>query len=390
MSGADDKPTTTQEQLALPTATLDKYKAAAQVVANALQALIPKLVDGANIVELCNEGDKLIEQGTAKLYNKVKGIPKGLAFPTTLSVNSVLQNFSPVPTDTESEKTLKANDVVKVCMGAHIDGFPIISAETVVVSSETITDVRANLLQAAYQAGEAAIRAVKPGAKNWEVTEAIKKVLAEYDSAGIKGIEGVLSHQFEQNNIEAKKGIVATPSLQQRADSDNSYTFEEGEVYGLNLFVTNSTESNKFKTADTSRTTVFQKTTSSYALKMKASRATFSEISKKAGSFPFTLRVLEDEVKARMGVRECVSHGLLKSYDIITTEKSTDLSAQAFITFAVTKTGVARLSLPSTYFDADKIKSDVQVSEEVKALITKSLKPKPTKTKKAAADQTKA
>lgn len=61
---------------------------------------------------------------------------------------------------------------------------------------------------------------------------------------------------------------------------------------------------------------MFQKTSSSYALKMKASRATFSEISKKAGSFPFSLRVLEDEVKARMGVRECVSHGLLKSYDL--------------------------------------------------------------------------
>ncbi|KAM0788620.1 hypothetical protein ACM66B_001739 [Microbotryomycetes sp. NB124-2] len=384
MSGAEDKP---QEQLALPTATLDKYKAAAQVVSNALQGLIPKLVDGANIVELCNQGDKLVEEGTAKLYNKVKGIPKGLAFPTTLSVNSVLQNFSPVPTDTESEKTLKANDVVKVVLGAHIDGYPIIAAETVVVSppSTPISDVRANLLQAAYQAGEAAIRAVKPGSKNWEVTEAIKKVLAEYEGAGIKGVEGVLSHQFEQNNIEAKKGIVAVPSHQQRADSDNSYTFEEGEVYGLNVIVTNG-ESNKFKTADTSRTTVFQKTSSTYALKMKASRATFSEISKKAGSFPFTLRVLEDEVKARMGVRECVSHGLLKSYDLTTTEKSTDLSAQAFITFAVTKTGVARLSLPSTYFSEDRVKSDVQVSDEVKTMVTKSLKPKPTKAKKAAAE----
>lgn len=49
---------------------------------------------------------------------------------------------------------------------------------------------------------------------------------------------------------------------------------------------------------------------------MKTSRATFSEISKKAGAFPFTLRSLEDEVKARMGVRECTSHGLLKAYEI--------------------------------------------------------------------------
>jgi hypothetical protein len=50
---------------------------------------------------------------------------------------------------------------------------------------------------------------------------------------------------------------------------------------------------------------------------MKTSRATFSEISKKAGSFPFTLRVLEEEAKARMGVKECVDHNLLKPYELM-------------------------------------------------------------------------
>ena len=50
---------------------------------------------------------------------------------------------------------------------------------------------------------------------------------------------------------------------------------------------------------------------------MKTSRATFSEISKKAGGFPFSLRVLEDETKSRMGVRECVQHQLLKAYEVM-------------------------------------------------------------------------
>lgn len=45
-----------------------------------------------------------------------------------------------------------------------------------------------------------AIRLVKPGARNWEVTEGIKKVLAEYESVGIKGVEGVLSHQVSLNS----------------------------------------------------------------------------------------------------------------------------------------------------------------------------------------------
>lgn len=67
---------------------------------------------------------------------------------------------------------------------------------------------------------------------------------------------------------------------------------------------------------DEARTTVYQKTNSTYLLKMKTSRAVYSEIKEKAGSFPFTLRVLEEESKARMGIRECVQHGLLKEYPV--------------------------------------------------------------------------
>jgi len=50
---------------------------------------------------------------------------------------------------------------------------------------------------------------------------------------------------------------------------------------------------------------------------MKTSRATLSELSTKAGSFPFTLRIMEDETRARMGVRECVQHNLVKGYDLM-------------------------------------------------------------------------
>ena len=54
-----------------------------------------------------------------------------------------------------------------------------------------------------------------------------------------------------------------------------------------------------------------------YQLKMKTSRMVFSEIQKKAGPFPFTLRCLEDEKRARMGVQEAVQHGLVKPYEVV-------------------------------------------------------------------------
>lgn len=52
---------------------------------------------------------------------------------------------------------------------------------------------------------------------------------------------------------------------------------------------------------------------------MKTSRDVFSEIQKKSGAFAFTLRTLEDQKRARVGVTEAVAHGLLKPYDVVKT-----------------------------------------------------------------------
>ena len=65
------------------------------------------------------------------------------------------------------------------------------------------------------------------------------------------------------------------------------------------------------------RTTVYKKTNETYMLKMKASRALLTEVSAKCGNMPFSLRNLEDEKKARMGVVECVSHKLLEPFHVL-------------------------------------------------------------------------
>ena len=46
-----------------------------------MKKLVELSVEGASILEICVEGDKLIEQGTGAVYNKnVKGVkvPKGM------------------------------------------------------------------------------------------------------------------------------------------------------------------------------------------------------------------------------------------------------------------------------------------------------------------------
>jgi hypothetical protein len=64
-------------------------------------------------------------------------------------------------------------------------------------------------------------------------------------------------------------------------------------------------------------TTVFKKTNQTYALKKKASCALLEEVNSKCGTMPFSLRNLEDEKKACMGVPECASLELLQPYHVL-------------------------------------------------------------------------
>ncbi|KAG0144098.1 hypothetical protein CROQUDRAFT_47766 [Cronartium quercuum f. sp. fusiforme G11] len=379
---ATESKTAEPTSTALPADTLTKYKTAAEIGSKALQLVISKAVPGSNLLALCQEADKSIEESCALVYNKDKKNPtkKGIAFPCTLSINNVVCHFTPLPTDPGAKQELQEGDVVKIMLGAHIDGYASIIGETIIVGASAtaaVTGVKADLLAAAYNATELALRLVKPGVKNWDVTDGVQKLLKAYGGS-IKGMEGMVSHQHEQNVIDGKKTINLFPTTEQHRDKDSTFMFEEGDVFGLDVLLTTGVDTKSKSHGD--RTSIYQKTTSTYQLKMKTSRATYGEIVKKAGAFPFTLRTLEDQTKSRMGVKECVQHGLLKEFDVSTTSDSKDFTAQYFVTFVVTKTGASRITPVPTFYtgnSSELVKSEVKVQdEELAALLARGLKPK--------------
>ena len=79
---------------------------------------------------------------------------------------------------------------MKLHLGAHIDGFAAISAETIVVGAtpeSPVTGRRADALRAAWTAAEVAMRLVRVGNKNWQVTEAVSKIAAEWNCKPVEG-----------------------------------------------------------------------------------------------------------------------------------------------------------------------------------------------------------
>ncbi|KAJ6513168.1 peptidase M24, structural domain-containing protein [Mycena sanguinolenta] len=369
-------------------ADLTKYKTAAEIVHNVMKKLIELSVEGAKVIDLCVEGDKLIEAGTSAVYNKsVKGVKvnKGLAFPTCVSVNNTVAHFSPLASDPQSSQVLAKDDMVKLHIGAQIDGFAAISAETIVIGAtpeNPVTGRRADVLKAAWHAAEIAMRTVKVGNKNWAVTDVVGKTAAAWDC---KPVEGMLSCQQTQNVIDGKKRIILNPSEAQKRDFESA-TFAEGEFYGIDVLIS-SGEDGKARMEE-ARTSIYQReSTVTYQLKMKNSRAVFSEVQKKAGAFPFNIRSLEDEKRSRMGLQEAVQHGLVKPYEVIYTPANTFVAAFHF-TIALLPGGPSLITQPPIWYKPELVKSEKELEdEELKALLAQSLREnKKSKKKKAKTD----
>ncbi|XP_014625740.1 ERBB-3 BINDING PROTEIN 1 isoform X1 [Glycine max] len=129
-----------------------KYKTTAEIV--------NKCKPKAKIVDICEKGDSYIREQTGNVYKNVKRkIERCVAFPTCLSVNSVVCHFSPMES-VVSAIILKLMFVSLVgCsdMACHIDGFITAVAHTHVLQEGPVA--------ATNTAAEVALRLVRPGKK---------------------------------------------------------------------------------------------------------------------------------------------------------------------------------------------------------------------------------
>ena len=99
------------------------------------------------------------------------------------------------------------------------------------------------------------------------------------------------------------------------------------------------------------RTTVYKRAVDQkYALKNKASREFFNEVNRRFPTLPFSTRSLPDEKAAKLGVRECVTHGLMLPYPVLH-ERKGDFVAHTKFTVLLLPNGTLQVSglPPATY-----------------------------------------
>lgn len=311
--------------------------------------VIEKCVPGARIYDICKFGDALIAEETGKTFTGKK-IDKGLAFPVCISVNNICGHFSPLSDD---DTVLAKGDVAKIDLGVHFDGFPTLLAHTIVVGEEQVTGVKADVILAAWNSLQAAVRVIKAGAINHHITANTEKICETY---GVNPVEGVLSHEVMRHFFDGNNVILNKETPEHRV---SEVEFQVNQIYGLDVIV--STGAGKPKEAEIKTTVYKRDPQTNYDLKTKNGRAFFSHVANNHPTMGFSLRTFEDELLARVGASECLTHGLLNSYPVLV-EKKEDIVAQFKWTVLISAKRVILLS--SFPMDCSKIVSDKSVSDQ--------------------------
>ena len=208
-----------------------------------------------------------------------------------------------------------------------------------------LTGVRANVLAAAHAAAEAAVRLIKPGNTNVQVTEAIAAVAAAY---GVSPVQGVLMHQMKRMIIDGDKTVLLRGDDPEIKVDD--VTFELNQVFSIDVVMSSGEGKPRESEA---RTTVYKiSPESSYKPKSKASIALLKEAREKSLFLPFTLRAFP-EAQSRMGIVELVNHSVVAPYPVLV-ERGAELAHVNFTVLLMPGGTLKITGLPAPAHVADK------------------------------------
>ncbi|KAI9285082.1 peptidase M24, structural domain-containing protein [Umbelopsis sp. AD052] len=320
---------------------ISKYKIAANIANATLAMVLEKIAPGVSTFAICRYGDELIQAYTSKMFKEAE---KGVAVPTCVTVNNLVQYYTPLASEAY---TLKAGDVVKVELGAHIDGYIGTAAHTTVVTvdpSQPITGKAADVIAAAYYAQEAVLRMMKPGTSSTDISRVIAETAAYFRC---NPVQDTFSAQMKRFVLRASKEVDnrIDPEMPAHELEKREFTLEHNEVYSLNIVLT--TGQGRVKDSEHKAMVYQRNVNKSHALKMKASRQAYSEINAKHTVFPFAMSALANN-QARLGLPALLTHGLVTPLFTTRSAMTSDIVAQFKLTVLITATGAIRTTMPQT------------------------------------------
>jgi len=265
---------------------------------------------GSTLAEICEYVESEIIKRGAKC-----------AFPVNTSVNEVAAHYTAEPNDS---KTVSDTDLVKIDLGAQINGY--IADTAVTVNYDPQYD---SLVQTAEDALQSAMSMIKVGVKSKDVGRKIQNTIMDM---GFKPIANLSGHSLDQYTIHAGKTVPNMWSI-------GSFDFSEDVAYACEPFVTaknglgfvrNGKIKNIFALSSRKRT------------KDDEADKLLEFIWDNFNMLPFALRWIVkewEEKEARRLLDILIKKKIVKAYAILV-EASGKTVAQAEHTFIPTQTGV--------------------------------------------------
>ncbi len=285
---------------------LQTYRKVGKLLAEVREHVRPMVKPGAKLLDIAESAEESIRQKGAKP-----------AFPCNVSLNEVAAHYSP-PVDDNT--VVKEGDMVKVDIGAHIDGYIADTAFTVA------TGEKAEMVQVIEKALEAAIGVVKPEID----VGAIGKVVEETaKAAGLKPVRNLTGHSLAQWDLHAG---ITIPNVEEETGQKLSV----GDVIALEPFITDGAGF----VEDQKKTYIFRYLRE-MPTRLRMSRELLRDIKREYNGLPFAERWLAkrmSKLRLELTLRDLTGAGALWPYYVLA-ERAKGKVAQAEHTVIVTEQG---------------------------------------------------
>lgn len=195
----------------------EKLLRAGRIASEALAYTCELVKAGASLLTIAEQGEQYIR--------KLGGQP---AFPINLSIDHHAAHYTPPLND---PTCVPEHALVKVDLGAHVDGYIADNARTVLVGDD---DELRNLIVAAEAGLQAAIQTARSGLRVWTVSKAISAAIRKHQARPIENLTG---HSIEAFNLHAG---VSVPAIARSSDRFTSPRLLKHMVVAIEPFATYS------------------------------------------------------------------------------------------------------------------------------------------------------
>jgi len=292
----------------------DKFRLSGRILRETREEIKKSVHEGMPIIEICEKAESLIR--------KKGGKP---AFPCNVSINEIAAHYTSPPDD---RKRIPEKSVVKVDIGAHVDGYVTDTAVTICFNPE-----HESLVDTAERALEAAIKSVQPGMATGKLGATIENAIK---TRGFKPISNLCGHQIGRYIIHTGTSIPNVPQL-------SFSKFKPGGIYAIEPFVTTANAAGRVENGDEATIFRFVK---SRPLAGPHAKKLLKHVEDNFKTLPFAERWLQGivpEENRREAFQELLKSKALMEYPVFV-EASRQTVAQAEHTVLIVKDGCTVLT----------------------------------------------